>query len=638
MMTSLRRWTVLATVATAACSGSGKRSTNGVEVLRDLQLTDEARLLDNDDAISLVEVTPERLVIHYRSTPKLPLAVGNVVAGSHGDGYLRRVTDIANRDGGAVEVATDSAVITDLIRDGHFRLSRAIAPTAWVEGDGKVAGRTAPLSVDVLPEERLLCGGKLVSPIMDFDLRNDDEFDIRLGSIQRIRVAVTGSVKMGLEIASSTDLAAECEADLIEMLREQRMNPNLLKLRFTEKFFIGVVPIVVTHTLSPVLRVKVGIRMSGGGDTRIRRFSTFSLTAGAEMVGDGPWQTVWDPSQTDTFEAPQATVTEFSGSAALDGGASYSMFLWDAIGPSIEITLGLETQISASSESCRWTATGSNNISARATGTLQIPVIAYPLAMFEVLGTRKSWPLTSAGGPLSCASDGGGGVSDAATVDGSFDAGDGAPGDAAPSDAAANADAMAIDAATAVDAACGQANQPCCGAGDCATLSLQCQQTAADPVGTCTAIPCGTPQIGVCCADHSCTANCHFVAIPGHPGSCHTLSCGGLRENCCQTSTGPSCSGGMTCVSPSYSSDGSLQARTRCDTVPCGGSGQACCAVLGGFSCGSGLTCQMTASSGWQCLATPCGGSGQNCCGYTEEASCDTGLRCQSTGGPYSCR
>src|SRR5689334_10125989 len=94
---------------------------SSVEVIRPIELTEQARQPENDPGLEDVEVFPDRLIFHLQASSTLSLEPGNVVSGVKGNGYLRKIRGVVQRTETLLEVTTDPAELVDLIADGAFK-------------------------------------------------------------------------------------------------------------------------------------------------------------------------------------------------------------------------------------------------------------------------------------------------------------------------------------------------------------------------------------------------------------------------------------------------------------------------------------------------------------------------------------
>ena len=61
-----------------------------VVITEELVLTDAARQVEIDTAFATMDVQADRLIVGYRGVPMIPIAVGNILGGNEGSGYIRR--------------------------------------------------------------------------------------------------------------------------------------------------------------------------------------------------------------------------------------------------------------------------------------------------------------------------------------------------------------------------------------------------------------------------------------------------------------------------------------------------------------------------------------------------------------------
>lgn len=396
----------LIALALAACSSSppepGPEQT--VEVLREVELTARGRTPENDPALTDVEVYADRLVFRYSGAPTVdlgPIDLGDlgtfnpVVAGVQGGGYLREILSIREVSPGVFEAMTGPAYLTDYIARGHFRVHHDPRPTSWGAGEN-VASAALEGSVTLLPVElndacEFSSGGSLdVTPILDLDVDFDIDIDIDVdatwrppfieGRLESADFVMNGQLQLGATVEASTNGTVSCELDLIEFARERGI--RVPKAEWTTTFAVGVVPVVLTHTIGPTASVSISGSVETGNATASGSV-TYTLSAGTRYRRtEGGWREVWDPrrSSTGSFEVGMpGTVTIEAGISA---GVEYECKLYDVLGPKI----GLEGSLTGTFESdlCEWSGEVSAGLSIVGGGSIDIPVIDQTLVEFEV--------------------------------------------------------------------------------------------------------------------------------------------------------------------------------------------------------------------------------------------------------------
>jgi hypothetical protein len=193
-----------------------------VEILRPIELTQNALLPESDARLMDVEIYPDRLVFIYSSAPAQPPTVDHVVSGILHGGYLRRITGVIANSGTRIEVATVPAELTELIGDGHFRVlfhpRDGEASFRVVDGAGVATGALEGGWSLLTPEIRnISCGGGAggeinVRPTFDMDVDAEIDIDIEWstrwlvvprGELARAIFVLDGQVEAGATIETS---------------------------------------------------------------------------------------------------------------------------------------------------------------------------------------------------------------------------------------------------------------------------------------------------------------------------------------------------------------------------------------------------------------------------------------------------
>jgi hypothetical protein len=466
-VTMKTRWsiTVGSLVFLLSCS-SGMKSPplpDEIEVIRDITLTENARIPENDPAYTGVEIFDTRLVYSYSSAPTIELEPGHVVVGGAEMGYLRHVRSVGAFQNGQLEVTTEDAYITDLIADGAFRIRTHPEASAWMEWDGIVSGRQSALETKLSvfssgTDWGLTCGGGIsadITPIFDIDLDLEIEMDLRrdtldlLPHVHSALFAISGQIDVGIQLKSAVALSESCTLNVIELLRNRLGNPNAFKLRLpTIQGAIGVIPIRVTHSIEPVFEIE-GTLQADVGPLEMTATVGFGLRSGIEKIDNGDWQLIWEPSRRGSVDlmAPDS-IGRISASAQAAAGLQYSAFLWGLVGPSFALRKTTTGAVSLNPDTCEWRATvnaGSDFV----TGVhIQIPVVETEIASIMTTATLSDAQIASTEGTFDflCMADAG--VADAGVTDAS--SGDASFFDAATPDAVGWIDAIAPPVDTAL--------------------------------------------------------------------------------------------------------------------------------------------------------------------------------------------
>jgi von Willebrand factor type A domain len=344
----------------------------GVEVVvyEELQLTDDARLPEQWPRFSRADVLPDRVIFSFDGgLPNVfDIAVGNIIAGQSGGGYLRRVLAV-HEQGERLVVDTASATLVELIARGHFEASFDPDGTQWNEvprvGKLPLISRIVEdfeCSVGQLPLAQM---GVYYETRLDFHL----EIEIADGKLEQATFTTTGGQEISAELEVDAAFQASCTRSLLgEVDRE-----------WSTFIPVGFLPIPVTHTLSPSAELDVSGSM-GLGRVLARTRAGYQLTAGAEYV-DGAWRGLWAASATG-----DATLDKEEGGLSLNtgitAGVDYTIKLFDVAGPRVGLSASAEAGFSL--ESCEFTTEVQAGLNGTIGAALDIPVLDDTIAEIEI--------------------------------------------------------------------------------------------------------------------------------------------------------------------------------------------------------------------------------------------------------------
>lgn len=430
--------------------------TTEVEVLREIQLTEQARLPEQDASLVDVEIGEDFLVFVYnREITEIPFAVGNVVSGILHGGYLRRIVALAQESPTRIRATTEHAELGELIGDGHFRVR--FHPG---DGTGEYALPDDDLGVSIeelssgwsvfgnSEDNRFSCGtgeGGSVSirPRFDIDLGMEVDVDIRWstrwgippvrGELEYAIFALTGAVEAGLSVNTTSNVSTMCSYNVMEEIR--RRTGRQIKREWVTTFTVGPVPVALTHTIEPEAQIGIGVQIETGNTTagangRVR------ARVGTEYTRETGWRTIWEPSRSAGTVLNTAQPGTLSIMGQFQAGVGYSCRIYDAAGPGFSFGPQITATFSSSPPYCTWSADvkGALNVTGRVDA--QIPVIDYKLAEYMISGsiaestwfeTRGNFPWCRDGGMPDGAAPGGDGGT-------ARDGGTSAGGDAGPPD------------------------------------------------------------------------------------------------------------------------------------------------------------------------------------------------------------
>ncbi|MCB9593343.1 MAG: hypothetical protein H6719_11485 [Sandaracinaceae bacterium] len=551
--TRLFRTLAILTIA-AATSCTPGRATPGdppetqVDILRDIQLTDNARLPEEDGHLIDVEIFSNRLAFIYDGAPADELHENQVVSGVLHGGYLRRITAVRNPYEDAeghtrVEVTTVPAELGELILDGHFIVHMRPREGAFVTVDDDVGGAMAPLegSFSLLPVDfghNVECaaeGSRTVEfdPRFDLDADADVEIDLRIGlgpwliprgELHYARFELSGSVSPGITIETSDSVGVSCSWDLLAALEERGV--PIPKREWVTTFAVGPVPVIITHTIEPSLSISASGSVETAATT-MTADATIGFRTGAEYTQVTGWRTIWEPRREGSVTLTPGQPGTLSVSAGVSGGVGYLAKLYDVAGPGIGLSPGITGTFSA--DLCEWEADLSAGLDLNLNARLDIPAFDYTLAEYTATQSLLTATIAEANGtfPFDMCMDAGMDP-DGGTVGGDGGMppppGDGGPpGDAGPAGVCGSA--SGCQACNAIDG-CGY----CQSTGTCMNDSEQgsCPGgTAAWQDGLAECMDCSSyGSCGACLGDA-------FCGWCGGGGGCMTAEVGGAAPDTC---------------------------------------------------------------------------------------------------------
>lgn len=318
---------------------------DGVDVRRPIVLTAGTLVLETDPAFVSVTVEEDRLVFTFDGAPAAMPEVGAVVLGAEGDGYLRRVTAIDGA-GDEVTLTTEPAFLTDAIEDASFSVVVAPDPTEWEDSDGNLAGqpfrandRNSNAFKLFLPSPVGLSCNESASfdftPILDVDPELTVDIDISNATLNSAEFVFRGDVAAGYDLVTAGTFGAQCSVDVVAAARAATGRSLKYELGRTT-FFIGPVPVVVTHAIAPKFHVDVGMTRPWVGS-----FSGHLATYGIEIGStyDGEWHGVWSSElASQSYQEPgDGDGMGTSSAITLAGGIGYSGMIYGVAGPTASI-------------------------------------------------------------------------------------------------------------------------------------------------------------------------------------------------------------------------------------------------------------------------------------------------------------
>ncbi|MCB9625586.1 MAG: hypothetical protein H6723_19890 [Sandaracinus sp.] len=348
-----------------------------LEVLRPPVLTEAAVLPEQDARLIDVDVLEGSLVFTYDGPNARVPEVGAVVAGVRDGGYLRRVLAVDARSDRQFALTTEHAYLVDLFEDVHFRARFEPARGSWVE-TGVVGARSDALGgtfnlIDDLPisEQCGIAPGQNLEVKLELTPTFDAEIDVFRRTQRRMRVEVGGDVKVSVEAKSGAGIGINCEFEIPA--------DRLPSREFTNVFFVGFVPVIVTHEIGAEVKFTAGASVSAGEVTGTAE-GGFGFRVGVDYQQGVGWSPIgtanrFGSANLELTEQATATVT-----AGFEPGIAYTLKVYDAAGPEISLSPSVEGELTATL--CTWEGTVTGAFTASLAPKLEVPV--FDVSLLEV--------------------------------------------------------------------------------------------------------------------------------------------------------------------------------------------------------------------------------------------------------------
>jgi Mg-chelatase subunit ChlD len=363
-----------------------------VEVIRPILLAEET-ILPGQLNVSAVEVWPDRLVFSFEGAPP-EIPVGAVLPGVDPTPYLRRAASVGTPVAGRLTVQTESAVLTDAISEGQFRV-RVDAPAAsWLQRDDPFAQLSQPLSGaqvhNFLPDVDFGNGCNLdgdtalelranldLLPVLEFspNIVGGGLLPPRAPRLESLEVKMGGTLEAGASASFRSNATFTCDWDLLESAGiPESLRSVEITTRFTLPTPLGPLPMSVTHTISPLADARVEANLRGPS-FQLGQMVELTATVAARYDGTGGGWSV-DPvleqsGQVTSDIDPEAEATAL---AQINGGIRHDMLVYDLLGPRFEVRRFLEATAEASTRTCTFGA----RLRAGFTGLLGVAVLDVP--------------------------------------------------------------------------------------------------------------------------------------------------------------------------------------------------------------------------------------------------------------------
>lgn len=225
-------------------------------------LQPQVKLMEEIPNFSLGAVTSDTVNVTYTGNGVLPLAPGDIIVGTEGVGFLRRVTGVQKlsqkANGDELVVTTETASITDAVLDGTLVLAE---PITFDKSDFEKAGwKVEQKGLGYVTFQNWEQSGAAqvnVSGGISFDPVFTCELVIKGGAIERLTTKFEGflDVSLGLDIPTTQALKYSVKESVLKKL-------GIRPLQHVARGFIGYLPVVIVTQLDLIGAVDVEFKNS----------------------------------------------------------------------------------------------------------------------------------------------------------------------------------------------------------------------------------------------------------------------------------------------------------------------------------------------------------------------------------------
>lgn len=332
-----------------------------------LVLHPNARLPEDDTALTSVDVLADRVVIGYTGTPMIPIAVGNVIGGHRDGGYLRRVTAVNDMGDGRIEYITVDASLQEALSAGDFEIR-------WVGGDAVPPGGEGDVLADPQAVRFALggqgaaannwcnaAGGGSIEVLPTLTSSVSPNYRIRMSPEFSATVTLNGSVTAGVTVNASANGTVNCAANLGTILSPSQL--DAISWHSTRSLRLGsFFTVDIEQRIQPFADLSVNGNINTGRTTATISGQA-SLRAGFEYAGG--FNGIWEPRfrTTGNFTALEGGAAHLD--ATVRAGITYQITLGAfGVGVRGEARLGAEVGGTADVNTCDWTLNAHANASA----------------------------------------------------------------------------------------------------------------------------------------------------------------------------------------------------------------------------------------------------------------------------------
>lgn len=266
--------------------------------------SDEVIVIDNFPDFSLDELWSDFVSFFYWGDDSSPLEVGNIIVGTDGGGFLRRITGV-DHSGDKVDTETEFVSLAEAIDDGTLDADVTFTPEDFAKSGvplAKAGGTTIDLSGLVILSKdgvtlKISHGSITVAPTITLKAEFDSHKLVAFKAITETDLAID----LNLMLSATGVQNLNWETDIIPPISKPFV------------FYIGPVPVVGVASLSFPFGVAGSVQGTISGETGFDGSTHVKI---GTKLADGQWT---DVSQMGTFQpTAHPLVITLSSDAGLD--------------------------------------------------------------------------------------------------------------------------------------------------------------------------------------------------------------------------------------------------------------------------------------------------------------------------------
>ncbi|HEX7840955.1 MAG TPA: hypothetical protein VF469_25940 [Kofleriaceae bacterium] len=391
-------------------SGHAPPPPGTIEIARPPRLTERARVPEKQPGFIAAEVHDSEITFsHDAAFP--PLAVGDVLGGTLGGGYLVRVIAVQEVDSTHVVVETTPAALTELLAEGEFHVhydameyaahldDYIAAQQARGDKEGErtaaevqalgVTGPSIPLLDLASTPLPVSCGGSAMSPAeigADARLTPSLDIDVKIGprggldlrpELKRFRIIASGQLDVSATLHGKGTTQASCTVNLLGLAGGAVSVPLP-----TLTFWVGPVPVIVTSEVVPVATADLSLTFQAA-EVAAEAKTSVGLDAGVDYA-DRKWSIVWNPHGSADGDASIQSSTNIGAMATVSAGAEFRARLYGVLGPNLGVVAYTRTRAESPPPYCTYDARVDGGVRGYAEAALGVSVGPLDLTLAEL--------------------------------------------------------------------------------------------------------------------------------------------------------------------------------------------------------------------------------------------------------------